>query len=57
MIDQGGEVLLLIGDAVLAIFPTAEAGDSAAASKALAAARETGVTPGGDQRGTPCQGR
>jgi adenylate cyclase len=43
VIDQGGQVLLLIGDAVLAIFPTAEAGEQAAALKALAAARETGA--------------
>ena len=43
VLDQGGQVLLLIGDAVLAIFPTAEAGERAAATKALAAARETGV--------------
>jgi adenylate cyclase len=43
VIDQGGQVLLLIGDAVLAIFPTAEAGEKAAACKALAAARETGL--------------
>ena len=43
VLDQGGQVLLLIGDAVLAIFPTAEAGEKAAAAKALAAARETGI--------------
>ncbi|MEM7122266.1 MAG: adenylate/guanylate cyclase domain-containing protein [Pseudomonadota bacterium] len=42
VLDHGGQVLLLIGDAVLAIFPTAEAGEKAAAAKALAAAKEAG---------------
>jgi adenylate cyclase len=42
VLDQGGQVLLLIGDAVLAIFPTAEDGNKSAAQKALAAAREAG---------------
>jgi len=43
VLDHGGQVLLLIGDAVLAIFPTIEGGDKAAAEKALAAARESGI--------------
>jgi len=40
VLDKGGQVLLLIGDAVLAIFPTAQAGEKAAAEKALSAAHE-----------------
>jgi len=39
VLDHDGEVLRFIGDAVLAVFPTAD-GEGAAAEKALAAARD-----------------
>jgi adenylate cyclase len=40
VLAQGGEVLALIGDAVLAIFPTAAGGEPAACARAVAAARD-----------------
>jgi adenylate cyclase len=40
VLAQGGEVLALIGDAVLAIFPTAAGGESAACAQAVAAAHD-----------------
>ena len=40
VLAQGGEVLALIGDAVLAIFPTAAGGEPAACARAVTAARD-----------------
>ncbi len=40
ILDHGGEVVEIVGDAVLGIFPVTEAGDGDAAARAIAAARE-----------------
>ncbi len=45
IVAEGGEVLKFIGDAVLAIFPTAEMGDDGAALAAMRAARSALDTP------------
>lgn len=51
---EGGEVLAFIGDAVLAIFPTAPSGEQAACAAAVAAARRTAPAAAELSAGKPC---